>query len=919
MSEHRLIRVVVLLALAGVYFAASKFGFTMAFEAEQVTLVWPPTGIALTAILLFGHRMWPGIMLGAFLANVTTNEPVITAGGIAIGNTLEAVTGAWMLRRFAGFHNNLGHLKDVLGLVFFSAILSTMISATIGVTSLCLGGVQPWVAYKSLWFTWWLGDAAGALIFAPALLVWCSRPRVAWHPRRFAEGIFLGAILVFICTGIFTEPHVMGIRGSAFIYLIFPFIIFAALRFGQHGTVLVTLAASAIATWATVHGFGPFTAGTVDQNLVLLQIFMGVVVATGLLLGAAISERNESGKAQAHMAAMIASSEDAIVGRDLNGIINFWNAAAERLFGYSAAEAMGKSIMMFIPSVLQDEERCILERLYRGERIEHYETVRVAKNGRKIDVSLTASPIRDAMGRIIGVSKVARDISERKWAAEILRESEERFRLMADTAPVLIWMAGTDKKCAYFNKPWLDFTGRSMEQEVDDGWAEGIHPDDLASCFETYVNSFDARRPFEMEYRLRHHSGEYRWIVDYGTPRFTSQGEFTGYIGSCIDITRRKDAEEAIKESDRRKDEFLATLAHELRNPLAPLKGALHLLKQPKIEATRRNEALDIMKNQLQQMVRLVDDLLDVSRISHGKIELRKKRLTFAEALRMALETTTPLIEANRHTLSITVPKETLWLDADIIRLSQIFSNLFGNAAKYTKPGGHITLEAMVEDRTLVVKVCDTGIGIPPDMLPRIFDMFTQVDSSVERAHGGLGIGLTLVKKLVELHGGSVVARSDGLDQGSEFTVRLPLASAPARQSVAPSQPAMLPAQQHKRRVLVVDDNQNLAKTLGWMVESIGHEAKVIYDGMQVLEVAQSYRPDVILLDIGLAGTSGYELGKALRRCANLKHCILVAHTGWGQPEHRRRSKEAGFDYHLVKPVELETLAELFATLPAAA
>lgn len=907
-------RVVILLVLAGCYFAASKFGFTMAFEAEQVTLVWPPTGIALAAVLLLGYGMWPGVILGAFLANVTTNVPMAAALGIAVGNTLEALAGAWMLRRFVGFRSNLGYLKDVLGLVLFSAIVSTMISATIGVTSLSLGGVQPWSAYQSLWFTWWLGDAAGALIVTPVLLVWLSRPYVAWQSRHFAEGTLLATVLVMMCFGIFTEPSVIGIRGSAFIYLIFPFIILAALRFGQRGTTIVTLTAAAIAIWATLHGLGPFMVGSVTQNLALLQIFMGVVAVTGLLLSAAISERNEAGKAQARMAAMIESSEDAIIGIDLQGIINFWNAAAERLFGYRAAEVIGRSIMVYIPLELQGEEKNILERLRRGEHIEHYETVRVAKNRRKIDVSLTASPIRDAMGNIIGVSKVARNISERKWAAEILRESEERFRLMADTAPVLIWMAGTDKKCAYFNKPWLDFTGRNIEQELGDGWTEGVHPDDLAQCFDTYVNAFDARRPFEMEYRLRHASGEYHWIMDYGTPRFTPQGEFAGYIGSCIDITRRKEAEEALRESDRRKDEFLATLAHELRNPLAPLKNALHILKQPKSEKTRRNEALTIMGHQLQQMVRLVDDLLDVSRISHGKIELRKKRITFAEAIDMALETAKPLIEANGHTLTLDIPKTTSWLDADLTRLAQVFANLLGNAAKYTKPGGKISLKAEVEDQMLVVTICDTGIGIPPEMLSKIFDMFTQVDASIERTHGGLGIGLTLVKKLVELHGGTVEASSRGLHQGSEFVVRLPFVMPPTVESPAPSQPAALRPPQHKRRILVVDDNQNLAKTLGWMVEILGHDVRVVHDGKTMLALATTYRPDIILLDIGLAGVSGYDLAKQIRQHPTLKDCVLIAQTGWGQPEHQRRSKEAGFDHHLVKPVELETLAQLLAS-----
>jgi len=916
MNTSRFIYFLSLLVLAASYFAVSKFGLALAFDAEQVTLVWPPTGIALAAVLLWGSRMWPGVALGAFLANVTTNEPVLTAAAIAGGNTMEAVVAAWLLRR-AWFHTDLGQMKDVQALLLYSAIASTMISATIGVTSLCLGGVQPWDIYWPLWRTWWLGDAAGALIFAPPILVWSRHPAWRWSPARVFEALLMATLFLVVCISIFTDPTVAGFRSSTFTYFIFPCLIIAALRFGQHGTTFLTLAAAMIAIWATVHGFGPFTALSISQSLTLLQIFMPVVAVTGLMLSAAINERNEAGMAKAHMAAIIASSEDAIVGKNLHNIVNFWNAAAERMFGYEAYEIVGRPTTIMVPPELQEEERKVLERMRRGERIEHYETRRLTKDGRILDVSISASPIHDTAGHIIGVSKVVRDISEQKWAEDILRESEERFRLMADTAPVLIWMAGTDKKCDYFNKPWLDFTGRTMEQELGNGWTQNLHPDDRAQSLRTYHAAFDAQQPFEMEYRMCHNDGSYHWVLNRGTPRFTSHGQFTGYIGSCIDITARKEMENKLKESDRRKDEFLATLAHELRNPLAPLKGALQIIKQTETDDARMSEAKEIMENQLQQMVRLVDDLLDVSRISHGKIELIKKSMPLADAISMALETVLPLAEAKGHRLTIDLSKETVWLNADGHRLAQVFANLLNNAVKYTEPGGVIRVEASVKGDVVEVAICDNGIGIPANMLPSIFEMFTQVDTSVERSQGGLGIGLTLVRNLVDLHGGNVRAESKGIGQGSVFTVRLPLSISPATVEHKPQAAAASPAR--KLRVLVVDDNHNLAKTLGWMVEALGHEVKVVCEGKEVIATAQSYLPDVILLDIGLSGMNGYDLAKEIRKHPKLKHCLLIAQTGWGQPEHRRRSKEAGFDHHLVKPVEMETLAQLFTSRAFAA
>jgi signal transduction histidine kinase len=358
-------------------------------------------------------------------------------------------------------------------------------------------------------------------------------------------------------------------------------------------------------------------------------------------------------------------------------------------------------------------------------------------------------------------------------------------------------------------------------------------------------------------------------------------------------------------EADRRKDEFLATLAHELRNPLAPLTNALSVVSRSEHRPDLRRQAYATMDRQLRQMVRLVDDLIDISRITRGTIELRQERVLFAEVIQSAIETAQPMIDDAKHTFVAALPDHDVHLDADFTRLAQVFANLINNAAKYTPPGGAIRLMAEADDAELRVTLRDTGIGIAPDKLPHVFDMFNQVDSSMERSHGGLGVGLTLVKNLVELHGGTVTAQSQGLGHGSTFTVRLPVA--PEHAAAAAVEGGTAPAAR-PLRVLVVDDNVASAQTLGWMLEMLGHDIRMVHDGRDVMAAADDFGPDAILLDIGLPGMNGYDVCRSLRAQPRFAAVRLIAQTGWGQDKDLRDARTAGFDVHLVKPVAIEAL-----------
>jgi signal transduction histidine kinase len=366
---------------------------------------------------------------------------------------------------------------------------------------------------------------------------------------------------------------------------------------------------------------------------------------------------------------------------------------------------------------------------------------------------------------------------------------------------------------------------------------------------------------------------------------------------------------EALQAADQRKDVFLATLAHELRNPLAPLRHGLDILRISP-NSPDAGEIRDMMERQLVHLIRLVDDLLDVSRVRQGKIELRKQRIEAADAIRSALETSRPLIEAAGHELETDLAKDPIWLEADLTRLSQVVSNLLNNAARYTPDQGRIALSLKREGEEAVIAVTDSGVGVPADRQAEIFQLFAQVDNRLERGRGGLGIGLALVKQLTDLHGGSVEVRSDGPGKGSTFTVRLPTAAAP-QAAAASTDPQALPMQPLK--VLVVDDNEAVAQTVGWMLEAIGHDYRVVHSGREALPAAREFRPDAILLDIGLPGMDGYAVCRALRREDAFKQTPIIAQTGWGQESDKAQAAAAGFDHHLVKPIALAQLERLLA------
>lgn len=927
----------------------------------------------------------------------------------------------------------------------------------------------------------------------------------------------------------------------------------------------------------------------IDDSAAPIRDGSGIPVGA-VLVFRDVTERKRAEEAQARLAAIVESSEDAIISKTLDGIIRSWNTGAEKLFGHTATQAIGQPITLIIPQERQDEERLIMEKLRRGERIEHFETIREARDGSQLHISLSVSPLMDSEGTVIGASKVARDITQRVNA----EKDHRQLISLVETSTDLIGLSALDGKIIYFNDAGLKLLGltsleeaksksvfdfvhpdsisvleqqmlpalhgkgfwegewnyrhavtglpvpvsekvtiikdpqtdkpfayatvsrdiseriqadaelRSSEERLrlalDAGgmgfwdwdivtgkitWSDrinefyGMQPGEYDGTLETFArhqhpeDADRARRairasvkegaPYLIEYRIVQKGGGIRWVLtsgkvirdNHGQPQrmigaarditerkladdalrhseeryrqaaavaaqaaeanakfraFFEQGmNFAGvlsldgkvmeanhlcldacgfkredvigkYFWECgwwnqsatvmdrvrsgfqkacgrdvfrtetnyfvadgserivdlimtpitdgagkllfvaatgTDITDRRHMEDALRAADRNKDEFIALLAHELRNPLAPLRNGLQVMKLAASDTQALHQARAMMDRQLTHMVRLIDDLLDISRINQHKMELRRSRILLSDVVNSALETARPVIEAAQHELQIALPQEPVVLFADLTRLAQVFSNLLTNSSKYTNQGGRIWIAAEKRGDEAVISIRDNGIGIPANALPDIFDMFSQVDRTIERSTGGLGIGLALVKGLVEMHEGTVTVSSEGQDMGSTFEVKLPILK-DEEQKPAVTSETTSHSKSTSRKILVVDDNLDSATSMAMMLELLGHVVSTAHDGREAVEVAERFQPQIILMDVGMPKLNGYEATRLIRKQAWLPQPVIIALTGWGQESDKHNSKEAGCDAHLVKPVNLSDLEKTLRDLEPA-
>ena len=836
--------------VAILYIAAAKLGLRLAFVHASATAVWPPAGIALAALLLRGYRMWPAVFVGAFVANVTTAGSIATSLGIAAGNSLEAVTGAYLVTRFASGRQSFARGQDVVRFVGLSAIVSTTVSATLGVGSLVLGGFALWSRAPSIWLTWWLGDAAGIVLVAPLLILWAEDARLRGGTARLVETGLMFVTLVAVGQVVFGSVLPGGEpRAYPIDFLAVPPLVWAAFRLGQRETATASFVLAAMALWGTLHGQGPFHRNDPNESLLLLQAFMGLSSVLALAFSAVVAEKKR-------------------VDEERLALVPVADAARE------LAETSAKRARFL------SEVSAVL-----GSSIEYDAAlVRLTKLAIPVLADYCAVDLVQEDGTIRCVARAHIDPG---WEAPPASVAPDSVQAVLRTRESVLVSHDTREASVAASKSETRETGFPSWMVVP-----LIARQRMLGTI-TFAVTEPARR--------------------YGAVDLSLAETVAHRAASAIEKARLyREAQAARAEAEtanRLKDEFLAMLGHELRNPLGAISNAVHILDR--VEDSRDHSAAharDVITRQVQHLGGLIDDLLDVGRVMTGKIRLDRGALDLFQAVGRALNTLSAAGKTRDH--AIRVKGESVWIHGDVTRIEQIVLNLVENALRYTPAGGSILVDAYRDGTRAVLRVEDTGMGIDPGLLPRIFDLFVQGDRGPDRAHGGLGIGLTLVKRLVELHDGTAEAVSTGPGAGSTFIMTFPALSLPALPETA-NPAAPVPA----RRIVIVEDNADSRETLRVLFEIYGHQVHEAADGPAGVDLVLRLRPDAAFVDVGLPGFDGYELARRIRATPDGDQLCLIAVTGYGLAADQQLAREAGFNFHLVKPVHPHHVNELLRHL----
>ena len=626
-----------------------------------------------------------------------------------------------------------------------------------------------------------------------------------------------------------------------------------------------------------------------------------------------ITELERAAEGLRRFAGVMRGSDDSIVVHDLDGKVTDWNRGAQSMYGYSEAEAVGTSMAELLPEEAREAYREEIERALAGRHVPGVETRRRTRDGTVIDVSATFTVVRGADGKPGAVALIERDITQRKRAEAELRASEQRFRSLADRAPALIWTSDADGRVEFANHECETVLGRPAAALAGRRWTELLHPDDSARARAALTAvAVDSGR-VDTTARVLVAGGEPRWMKLAVIPRSADSPLGPGHVGCMVDVHLQVEAEAVLRAADRRKDEFLAMLGHELRNPLVPIRNAAEVLKRSGGDERRIAWVHEVLVRQVDHVTRLVDDLLDIARITRGSLLLHSEPVDLGVVIVRAIDAVQSLLERKRHQLETRLPTEPLWVEGDPVRLAQVFENLLTNAAKYTDDGGEVSIALAREDDRAVVHVRDNGLGIEPAAQGRIFELFVQNERSLDRSQGGFGIGLSLVQRLVQLHGGQVEAHSAGIGRGSDFIVRLPVLD--GRMPAAADEGAAAPPPAGGGRVLVIDDDADAAESLAMVLEMLGFPVAQAANLESAVRQARGFVPEVVVTDLAMPGADGYEVMRRLKTLPELAGTRYIALSGFGQHQDFERTRRAGFAKHFVKPVDPAELEQALREL----
>jgi PAS domain S-box-containing protein len=673
--------------------------------------LWPGNVLLVSILLLLPRRIWPILMAAGFVAfalyDLQSGVTIRSTALLILSDFVEVLVAAWGLSYVFGEVPQLDSVKSLAKFVCVAVVLAPFTAAFFGALA----------SHGSYWTSWrisFLSEALAFLTLLPAILGWVSK-RASWARESLAYHLEAGALLVaLVLVGYLTFVSPWAIVVPAL--PVVPLLLWAALRFGPTGVSTAMVVLASLSIWGAINGRGPFVEMGPFKNVMSLQVFLLFATAPFMVLAALVEERKHEEEARFKHAAIVESSDDAIISENLDGIITSWNAGAQRIFGYTETEVVGQSPAILVPRELQDDENRLLQMLRRGQRLEHYETIRVTKDGKRVNVSLTVSPVRNSAGSMVGASKIARDITDRKVAEQALLESERRFRLMANTAPVMIWTSGPDKLCDYFNQFWLEFTGRPLVAELGNGWIEGVHPEDLRARMDTYTRAFDARQPFQVQYRLRRSNGEYRWIFDTAVPRFNGDGTLAGYIGSCTDITDRKLAEETLSTVGRRlieaQEEERSRIARELHDDINQ-RLALLANGVQEIEQAISADNDPSPKKGLRELGQLTNEIAtDIEHMSHQLHPSKLHYLGLAAAVRDLCHEV-----SRQHKIEIECVVRDLPHDLEgntSLSLFRTVQESLRNVVKHSH-ARHVKVELTCQTSVIQLLVSDDGAGFNPE------------------------------------------------------------------------------------------------------------------------------------------------------------------------------------------------------------